>query len=240
MRLEQDYYEVLGVPPDASGDEIKRAFRFLARRLHPDVAPTSDGAFHDVVAAYEVLSNAGRRLLYDRSGIGGRPLPAARTPTVAPLEVSLEWYEAAGGVAKGLEFEEMQVCSSCDGAGVARGVVPAECIRCRGSGHLSSVRESRTARLLHVRTCPVCGGVGHAPAPTCARCGGSGRAAVRRTIRVRFPAGVRDGDLVQVDGIERRFHVAVAPRPRDSRVLLGIAALALLCALVLLLVLLVR
>lgn len=241
MGLEQDYYDVLGVRPDASGDEIKRAFRALARRLHPDVAQTADGGFHDVVAAYEVLSHPGRRRLYDRVGLAGRRRQvAAPKPAVPPLEVSLEWYEAPRGVAKALEFEEAQVCGGCDGTGVARGVIPAECIRCRGSGHLSSVRQSQTVRLLDVRTCPVCGGLGHAPAPACERCGGGGRVAVHETMRVRFPAGVRDGDLVQVDGIERRFRVAVAPRPRDSRLLLALAGVALLCALGLLLFLLAR
>ncbi|HET6283828.1 MAG TPA: DnaJ domain-containing protein, partial [Polyangia bacterium] len=74
MRLEQqDYYEVLGVRRDASGVEIKRAFRGLARRLHPDVAPTAElETFYEVVAAYEVLSHPKKRSLYDRLGFRGR------------------------------------------------------------------------------------------------------------------------------------------------------------------------
>ncbi|MDX6485455.1 MAG: molecular chaperone DnaJ, partial [Gaiellaceae bacterium] len=72
MQLEQDHYEVLGVTRTASDQEIKKAFRGLARRLHPDVAadrPETE-LFHDVVAAYEVLSNPRRRSLYDRLGFG--------------------------------------------------------------------------------------------------------------------------------------------------------------------------
>lgn len=243
MGLGQDHYEVLGVHREASGDEIKRAFRALARRLHPDVAEAEadDGIFHDVVTAYEVLSHPARRRLYDRLGFSGRRAAVATpAPAVPPIEVSLEWYEAERGAAKALEFEETLVCAGCDGKGVARGVVAGVCVRCRGAGHVSTVRESRTARLLDVRTCAACGGRGHLPAPACPACAGTGRTTAVQEHRVRFPAGVRDGDLVQFDGIERRFRVAVAPRPRDSRALLAVAAVSLLCAVALLLFLLSR
>ena len=234
--MQHDYYEVLGVDRDATGDEIKRAFRALARRLHPDVRPPDAGeSFRDVVAAYEVLSHPRKRRLYDVVGFGGRRRTARPAPAVAPLEVTLEWYEAERGVAKALDFEETVVCAECRGRGRARGVVPAECVRCRGTGLLSTVRASATARLLDIRTCPTCQGRGHEPVAVCPGCAGTGRAAAHRTIRVRFPAGVREGDLVEVAGVTRRFRVSVTARPRDSRLILATAALALVCALGLLL-----
>lgn len=234
--MQQDYYEVLGVDRDATGDEIKRAFRALARRLHPDVGPPgARESFHDVVAAYEILSHPRKRRLYDRVGFGSRRHAPRPAPAAAPVEVTLEWYEAERGVAKALDFEETVVCAECRGRGEALGVVPAECVRCRGTGHVSRVRESATARLLDIRTCPTCGGRGHEPATACPGCGGTGRTAARRTIRVRFPAGVREGDLVEVAGVARRFRVGVTARPRDSRLILATAACALVCALGLLL-----
>jgi molecular chaperone DnaJ len=239
--MQQDYYEVLGVDRDATGDEIKRAFRALARRLHPDVGqPGVRGSFHDVVAAYEVLSHPRKRRLYDRLGLGGPRPPAGPVRAAPPVEVTLEWYEAARGVAKAVEFDEETVCAECAGSGRARGVVPGVCVRCRGAGLLSTVRRSAAARLLDVRSCPACGGRGHDLAAACPGCGGTGRTTVQRAIRARFPDGVRDGDLVEFDGVARRFRVTVTSRPRDSRAILTTAAVALLCALALLLYLMVR
>jgi DnaJ-class molecular chaperone len=102
------------------------------------------------------------------------------------------------------------------------------------------VTESPTLRLLEVESCPVCGGGGHAPAPTCLNCGGSGATTTTRSLRVRVPQGVRDGDLIQVEGVERRFRLNVDPRPRDSSVILLVAGIALACALGLLCFLLFR
>jgi molecular chaperone DnaJ len=242
MRVEQDYYDVLGVRSDASGEEIKRAFRRLARSLHPDVAPElADETFHDVVAAYEVLSHPKRRSLYDRLGRGARRPPAPRpAPAVPPIELALEWYEAERGVARQVEFEEHVVCTACAGGGVPAGTIAAACVRCRGAGRLSKVTESQDLRLLEVFACAACGGVGHAPAPTCLDCAGVGSTTSVRTLRIRIPEGVRDGDQIQVDGVERRFRVNVGPRQRDSRAVIVFAALAALCALALLLSLLLR
>src|ERR671923_1846362 len=70
---ERDYYELLGVARDARADDIKKAFRRLARELHPDVSPEPDAEhrFREIVEAYEVLSNSERRELYDRFGHAG-------------------------------------------------------------------------------------------------------------------------------------------------------------------------
>jgi molecular chaperone DnaJ len=242
MRPGQDYYDVLGVSRDATGAEIKGAFRALVRRLHPDVAfsEPSDERFHEVVSAYEVLSHPGKRSMYDRLGLRGRGRrPAAwPAPAVPPIELSLAWYEAERGVSRQVEFEEVHACAGCGGKGAPRGVAAAECVSCRGSGRLTKVTESKSMRLLEFRYCGVCGGTGHAAAPTCLECGGSGATTATRSLRLRVPGGVRDGDLIQVEGVERRFRLAVGNRPRDSSAVLLLAGLALASAVGLLLFLL--
>jgi len=102
------------------------------------------------------------------------------------------------------------------------------------------VTETKTIRLLEFSYCGACGGTGHAAAPSCLDCGGSGVTRSTRSLRVRVPGGVRDGDLIQVEGVERRFRLAVGARPRDSSGLLLLAGLALACAFGLLLFLLLR
>src|SRR5438132_1220625 len=147
---EHDYYELLGVSREADDQEIKKAFRRLARRLHPDVSdePDAELRFREVSEAYEVLSNAETRQLYDRYGHAGLrsggftpthfnlgdlgdlfatffgdDLFGARTSGRAhggdvAAEVEITLDEAARGVVKTVGFELAVTCSTCAGSGV--------------------------------------------------------------------------------------------------------------------------
>jgi molecular chaperone DnaJ len=239
---ERDHYAVLGVAREASHEEIKKAFRQMARRLHPDTAPPRGSeAFYEVVAAYEVLSNPKRRRLYDRLGLGPRRRrPARPAPAAPPIELTLEWYEAQRGASKPVTLAESVACDGCDGRGYERGVTLGVCVQCRGSGHLNKVSESETLRYLEVESCSACGGRGHEAPPPCTTCRGTGGRMEQQTFRVRTPAGVRDGDVLTVDGLDQRFLLRVGSRPRDSKAVLLVAGAALLCAVAMLLFLLLR
>ena len=79
----RDYYEVLGVKRDASDDEIKKAYRKLARKFHPDLNPgdkTAEDQFKQLQAAYDVLSDAENRKLYDQYGENWRAVKAGGEP----------------------------------------------------------------------------------------------------------------------------------------------------------------
>jgi molecular chaperone DnaJ len=207
----RDYYAVLGVARDADDATIKKAFRRLARELHPDVSdePDADERFKEVVEAYEVLSSSERRELYDRFGHEG-----LRSGGFAPTAFDLgslsdlfsaffgdDLFAAAGRRRRGADVGAEVVIDLAESAtGVARGVVfevAAVCETCHGSG-----AEPGTSPV----TCPTCEGRGRlqrssrtvfgefVQTQTCPECGGAGRvvespcaacAGVGRTIEER-------------------------------------------------------
>jgi molecular chaperone DnaJ len=191
---ERDYYELLGVSRTASADEIKRAFRRLARELHPDVSkePDADHRFREVVEAYEVLSNSERRELYDRFGHAGLRSGGFQ-PTAYDLGNLSDLFSAffgddlfgggrSGGRGRGADLAaRVEIDLAEVATGTKREVpfgVAVPCTRCGGDG-----AEPGTA----VRTCPTCGGSGRVRqvsrsvfgelvrAGTCPTCTGSGR-----------------------------------------------------------------
>src|SRR5438874_3625579 len=168
---EHDYYQVLGVPRTATEQEIKKAFRGLARELHPDVsdAPDAEERFKEVVEAYEVLSNAERRELYDRYGHEGLRsggwAPSFDFGSISDLfsaffgddvfgvggerrrargadvvaEVEIELAEAAQGAKRKVPFELAVECAACSGSGAAPGTSLVACRTCGGAGRLQQV-----------------------------------------------------------------------------------------------------
>jgi molecular chaperone DnaJ len=191
---ERDYYELLGVARDAGPEDIKRAFRRLARELHPDVsdAPDAEQRFREVVEAYEVLSNAERRELYDRFGHAGLR-SGGFSPTTFDLGGLSDLFSAffgddlfgvSGRAARGrgadvaarVEIELVEAAT-----GTTREVpfeVAIPCTRCAGNGAEPGTEAA---------ACPTCGGAGRlrqvsrsvfgefVRTQTCPACSGSGR-----------------------------------------------------------------
>ena len=221
-----DYYEVLGVPRTADEEAIKRAFRALARELHPDVStdPDAEEKFREASEAYGVLSKPATKLLYDHFGFRGRgngwfgppgrgPAgsfsedllerffhPGRRRRGEAVAEVQLDPYEAERGLTRTVEFTARETCTACGGDGGAPGALRSTCPACGGSGRRTETSNLDEARLLQIETCAHCSGRGRLVSEPCGRCKGSGRIQVARRVEVKIPAGMQDGERLELDG----------------------------------------
>jgi DnaJ-class molecular chaperone len=140
----RDYYEVLGVARDASGREIKTAFRSLARELHPDVNahdPEAEEKFKVAAEAYEVLSDDDRRRTYDTYGHAG--LRSGGMAPAADVFAGIEQlFNAFFGRSRVFQTRVITIatCDQCGGAGHIDGFL---CERCGGAGALRVVRDSQ-------------------------------------------------------------------------------------------------
>jgi molecular chaperone DnaJ len=228
----RDFYEVLGVNRDASEEDIKKAYRKLAMKWHPDRNPDNPKAeehFKEAKEAYEVLSDAQKRGAYDQyghagidqqagmggagaaggfggfgdifndifgdifgGGRGGRSNVFRGADLRYNLEIALE--QAAHGFETRIRIPTMAPCETCHGSGAKAGSQPQTCPTCRGAGQ---VRVSQGPFSI-AQTCPRCHGAGKIIPNPCATCGGSGRVKHQKTLSVRIPAGVDEGDRVRL------------------------------------------
>jgi molecular chaperone DnaJ len=225
-----DYYATLGVRRDADGDEIKKAYRRLARELHPDVNPdpVTQERFKEINQAYEVLSDPEKRQMYDRGGdpfasggVGGfaagfpfsdlmdhffggtatrGPRSRARRGRSATIRVDLDLSECAFGTTRDLTVDTAVVCPACSGEGSAPGSHPTTCEVCAGMGEVRQMTRSFLGQVMTSRPCPGCGGYGTVIRRPCHECDGDGRVRTRRSVKVRIPAGVEDGTQIQLAG----------------------------------------
>jgi molecular chaperone DnaJ len=227
-QAERDYYELLGVPRDADETDIKKAFRSLARELHPDVssAPDAEERFREVVEAYEVLSKSETRDLYDRYGHAGLRSGGfdpghfdfgslsdlfsaffgddllgrvARGADLAAT-VEIELVEAARGTTRDVPFEVAVTCSHCNGDGAEPGSKVTTCATCGGAGQMQQVSRSVFGEFVRTQGCPACGGSGRKIETPCTECHGAGRVFERRTVAVDIPAGIHDGQRIRMSG----------------------------------------
>jgi molecular chaperone DnaJ len=240
----RNLYDVLGVPATADRDEIRTAFRRLAREHHPDVseAPEADERFREVLEAYRTLSRPTARRMYDIFGHHGLGTDAieelshwlgARRRRAQPEvvgEVVLGFAEAASGGLYSLEVETTWTCAGCAGGGAEPGSAIDRCESCGGSGRLRRSTSLGDGRLLQIESCPECDGSGSRMLRPCKLCRGEGRVRERRPVEVRVPAGTADGDTIRIELEGREAAVSVSVRSLPDAPLIRYGATAMLVA----------
>ena len=238
----RDYYEVLGVGRTVTDEEIKRAYRKLAVKFHPDKNPDDPHAeekFKELGEAYDVLMDPDKRAAYDRfghaafaqggAGFGGGGFhdpfeifrevfggggfgggifetffgggPGARSDDRRrgsdlryDMEIKLE--EAAFGAEKMIEIEKLDTCDKCHGSGAEPGSRKTSCPTCAGRGQVISSRG-----FFHIsQTCPRCHGAGEIIEKPCQKCRGEGRVEKLSRIKLKIPAGIREGTRLRSPG----------------------------------------
>lgn len=214
-----DHYEVLGVAKSASSEEIKKAYRKLARELHPDVNDSADAQerFKLVTHAYEILGDDQTRRRYDSGGdsqsfgfgdifetfFGGGtrgPRSRAERGQDALLRVELSFEEAIFGAEKSIPVDTAVLCDTCNGSCAKPGTSPRVCDICHGSGQVRTQVRSLLGAMVTTNPCGTCRGYGHVIPEPCLDCRGQGRVRARRDIALKIPAGVEDGIRLQLSG----------------------------------------
>ena len=227
----RDYYEVLGVNRDASEEDIKKAYRRLAMKHHPDRNPGNKEAedrFKEAKEAYEILCEPEKRRAYDAYGHAGVNPQMGMGPDAAgfggfaeafgdifsdifggggrgrsnvfrgadllyTLEITLE--QAVFGCELEIRIAAVVACETCKGTGSADGKLTT-CTTCAGHGRV----RMQSGIFSVQQACPHCRGTGKSYEKPCRDCGGHGRVEERKTLSVKVPAGVDQGDRIRLAG----------------------------------------
>ena len=272
MSDKKDFYEVLGVDRSASEDEIKKAYRKMAKKYHPDLHPgdaEAEKSFKEVNEAYEVLSDSDKKARYDQfghagvdpnfgagqggyggggfggfgdfgdlgdifgsffgGGFGGggfgRQNPnAPRKGADTSASVILSFEEAAKGCAKKIKVTRIENCDDCGGSGAEKGTKVNTCSKCGGSGQVFVTQRTPFGAMQSTATCDQCRGMGKTIEKPCKKCNGKGRIRHTTEREINIPAGIDDGQTLNVRGGgdaginggpdgDLRIHVSVRPHP---------------------------
>ncbi len=235
MSSKRDFYEVLGVSKDADDGALKKAFRRMAMKYHPDRNPDDTEAkakFQEVNEAYSVLSDEQKRQAYDAyghagvdaaagmggghgagqagfsdvfndifgdffgGGMGGQGAQAQQRGADLRYNLSLTLEQAVLGTTMKIRVPTLVPCGDCSGSGAAKGSKPIQCSDCAGMGQVRIQQGFFSVQ----QTCPSCRGAGQVISNPCKKCRGDGRVEDYKSLSVKVPPGVDNGDRIRLGG----------------------------------------
>jgi len=205
----KDYYKILGVDKKSTKDEIKKAYRSLSKKFHPDVNPEGGERFKQIAEAYDVLSDDKKRQQYDNPnpfGNRGNPFEdifngfnqQRRKPQVKNkvIKIQVTPLESYFGVNKPVTFQNNTTCNTCAGSGGKKNL----CQTCKGSGNIRQKIGSSFFTQVIDTPCVKCNGTGHIMIDPCFNCGGIGVKQNIEQIGVDIPKNINNGDHLRIKG----------------------------------------
>lgn len=231
--MSKDLYAILGVSKSVTKDELKKAYRKLAMKYHPDRNPDdkeAEAKFKEAKEAYEILNDEQKRQVYDQYGYdaatgqgggggfggggadfgdifgsvfgdmfgggGGGSRSRARRGSDLLYQIDLSLEDAVAGTQQTIKVPTRVSCKACEGSGAKKGSSKKTCQTCHGQGQVRMQQGFFAVQ----QTCPTCQGVGEVIDDPCDQCHGHGRLNDTKTLSVKIPAGVDDGDRIRLSG----------------------------------------
>ncbi len=223
MSSNKNYYDILGIDKNASQDEIKSAYRKLAKQYHPDVnkSPGAETKFKEVSEAYDVLSDPDKKLQYDTygtvgdtgaeeaydpfggfnpfGGFGRRPRQTAEKGDNAKITINLTLQEMYEGIHKKIRMKKKITCPHCHGSGSETNETTI-CSECNGSGWKVQTERTQFGIEQRMTPCPHCHGTGRYVKNPCNHCGGQGIIDGQEEIEFDVPAGMSEDTYFVLPG----------------------------------------
>lgn len=242
--MAKDYYSILGVDRKASKDEVKKAFRKLAHKYHPDKKDGDETKFKEVNEAYSVLSDEKKRAEYDTyghvfngsggagagsqaggygfggfgqggfedvdlgdifgeffgGGFGGGGTRRTKRGRDVSIDLEIPFTESIFGTERTVLITKTSACDACKGTGAEKDSGMQTCGTCNGQGRIHETRQSFLGTVSTTRECGVCFGTGQIPKKKCSKCDGMGVSRGQAEIKIKIPAGIKNGEMIRMSG----------------------------------------
>jgi molecular chaperone DnaJ len=209
----KNYFEILGVSEDANDDEIKKQYRLLSKKYHPDINPDGADKFKEIAEAYDVLSDPDKKIRYQQqknNPFNGGPFEEffknvyssgpefhqKRKVADKIIKLPVSVSESYRGISKQINYQRNIACTDCNGNGGEN--IP--CSQCQGSGFFFQILGSGFFQQKLRVACPSCQGKGKIIVSYCGTCSGVGTKSNFETINVNLPKGIDDGQFMKLEG----------------------------------------